>query len=161
MIDESTNQIKPEISGYYSEEVLPSGGSGYKLPKPQRREKGDIKKRRSRSKSQEDRVAEHYQRSGFPEAKRVFGSGAFKDRVMLGDVDPGEWILAECKQTRTGGLTIKQSWVKQIRKESSQLGRPWWALHAWIADDNSNFEKVVILDEEHFFDLISQLKGGS
>lgn len=153
------NESGLEIPGYDGEEIISSSGSGYKLPKPERRPKSDIKARRSRSKSQEDRVAVDYQRSGFPKAKRVFGSGAFKERVMLGDVDPGEWILAECKETRSGGLNIKREWVNQIRRESAAMNRPWWALHAWIADDTSNFEKVVILDEAHFFEILRRLRS--
>lgn len=152
------NEKEQEVlSGHDSREVESSSGDVYKWPKPQRRTKNDTKHRKERSKSQERGVARSYRESGFSSAKRVAGSGNIAG--LPGDVDPGSWFLGECKETRSGKLVVDPEWVEKIEAQSRQRGRPWWALHLWIADTTSNYRKVVVLDEGHFFQLIRRLKA--
>lgn len=148
------------------EEILPRHDSGeeqpssrelYKFPRPIRRPTNDTQHKKQRSKAQERGIARSYGIAGFKTAKRIPGSGAFQG--LKGDVDPGEWFLGECKQTRGGRLVIDPRWYDKIEYEARNLGRPWWAVHAWIGDETSNYRRVVILNEPHFFELIRQLKG--
>lgn len=113
---------------------------------------------RQASKSQEDRIAKEYQKAGFPKAHRVLGSGAFKKRVMVGDVDTEDLLLVEAKESRRGTLTIKPEWIDQVTREAKDKGRPWACLHAWVAKNNENFRKVVIVEESTWLDLLKQLK---
>lgn len=134
-----------------------SSSSDYKFPKPHRRPKNDTKHKRERSQDQERELSRSYRVAGFPQARRVPGSGALAG--LPADVDPGSWFLGEAKQTRQGRLTIDPEWVDKIRDQSARIGRPWWVLHAWVAGDNTNFRKLVILDEQHFFEIIKRLKA--
>lgn len=129
-----------------------------------RKVKNDPKSIRDRSKSQENRIAESYQKVGFPDAKRVFGSGAHKG--LPGDVDPGALLLVEAKETRAsksnpgGRLTIDPEWILKVRNFSQEKGyRGWYALHAWAAPDGGNYYKAVVIPEELWWEIIRVFKA--
>lgn len=153
-MNEEKKQVLPE---HGSGQEQPSGSELYKFPKPQRRPRNDPKARKQRSKDQERRIARSYGESGFKGARRIPGSGAFQG--LKGDIDPGSWFLGEAKQTRGGRLTIDPHWYDKIEHESRDRGRPWWVLHAWVGNETSNFRRVVVLSEDHFYELIKRLKA--
>jgi len=111
---------------------------------------------RSNSQNQERAIAESFKEIGFKNSRRQPGSGAFN--MILGDVDPGELLLAEAKQTRSGQLTIKHDWIVKIEAQAKQMNRPWWALHTWVAKGESNFRKSVVISEEFFFYILKRMK---
>lgn len=117
--------------------------------------KNDTRSRKNRSKNQERELARSARLAGFSTAKRVPGSGALAG--LPADVDYGEWFLGEAKETRTGRLTIDPEWIKKISNQARQVGRPWWVLHAWVGGETGPYNKVVIMDEKHFFGLMRQL----
>jgi hypothetical protein len=68
-------------------------------------------------------------------------------------------LLVEAKQTRTGQLIIKPDWLAQVRKQATNIGRRgYYALHAWVAKGDEHYHKVVIVDEDLWFAILSQLK---
>jgi hypothetical protein len=145
-----------ELPQHNSNQEQCSDSELYQFPKPKRRPRNDPKARKDRSKAQERGISGSYRSAGFTQSRRIPGSGAFEG--LKGDVDSGSWFLAECKQTRGGRLTIDPHWYDKIEREARDLGRPWWVLHAWVGNETSNYRRVVILDEDHFFQLIKRLK---
>lgn len=114
------------------------------------------KRLRNNSKAQEREIAKSYKEAGFEKARRVPGSGAFS--TLPGDIDPQELLLAEAKETRTGKLTLNPDWVDKIENQARQMGRPWWAVHLWVAEDQSRYRKNVVISEEFFFSLLRRIK---
>lgn len=150
-------QAEASLPGHESGQEQSSGSNLYKHPKPVKRQRiNDIKHRKERSKAQERELARSYRKSGLQEAKRIAGSGSWGE--VVADVDPGEWLLVEAKETRGGKLVINSEWVSKIAHQSRQMARPWWALHCWVGETTGPYEKVVILDEKHFFEIIKLLK---
>ena len=115
-----------------------------------------IKKLKARSRSQELRVAKDYREVGFHLSRKVPMSGSLADHK--GDVDPGELLLVECKETREGNLTITTDWLAKIQKEAFDKGRRWYGLHAWVAKDSGHFNKVVVVDEDLWFEVLTAYK---
>lgn len=119
--------------------------------------RGPIKALKNRSRAQELEIGKEYRAAGFKKARKVPFSGAITD--LKGDVDPGELFLAEAKLTRTGQLVIETKWLEKIRQEALDKGRNgWYALHAWIANGNEHYHKVVVVDEELFYKLLQGYK---
>lgn len=151
MTNEAIDQTEADLSRHQGVREL-AGLSDLRFPKPLRRPKNETKARKDRSKHQERELARCYERSGFAKAKRVPGSGALAG--LPADVDPGEWFLAEAKETRTGKLTLNPEWIRKIAAQAKQMGRPWWAVHCWVGQETGPYSKVVILDHDHFFELM-------
>ena len=117
-----------------------------------------IKALKNRSRDQELKIAKDYKEAGFPRAKRQTMSGALA--ILPGDVDPGELLLVEAKLTRQGQLVIKTDWLAQVRRQSEELGRRgYFALHAWVADENEHYNKVVVVDEDLWMQVLRQYKN--
>jgi hypothetical protein len=115
-----------------------------------------IKALKNRSRDQEMKVSKDYKEAGFPKSKRQTMSGAIS--YLPGDVDPGELLLVECKLTRAGQLVIKTDWLAQIQKQARDMGRHWYALHAWVAGESEHYNKVVIVDEGLWFKVLKDYK---
>lgn len=117
-----------------------------------------IKSLKNRSKDQEREVAKSYQKAGFPHARRIPMSGAIQH--WKGDVDPGELLLVECKQTRSGKLVIEPDWLAQVQKQSKDIGRAgFYALHGWVAKDTEQYHKIVVLPEELWLAILGEWMG--
>jgi hypothetical protein len=124
--------------------------------KKQAKKRVPIKALKNRSRDQELNIAKDYKKVGFLNARRVPMSGAIS--TMPADVDPGELLLVEAKLTRTGQLVIKTDWLAQVRRQAFDMGRRgYYALHAWVAKGDENYHKVVIVDEDLWFNILSQL----
>lgn len=105
-----------------------------------------IKSLKNRSQHQERVVAKAYVAAGFPKARRQAMSGAM--RILPGDVDPGQLLLVECKETRTGKMVIEPDWLEHVEQQSRDLGRAgFYALHGWVAKDSDNYKRVVVVSE--------------
>jgi hypothetical protein len=116
-----------------------------------------IKKLKNRSREQELAIGAKYREAGFKRARKVPMSGSID--TLKGDIDPGELFLAEAKLTRTGQLVIKTEWLKKIQKEAIDKGyRDWYALHAWVADGNEHYHKVVVVDEDLWYAVLRDYK---
>lgn len=113
------------------------------------------KQLRNNSKAQERAIANDYQTAGFTKARRVPGSGAFAS--LPADVDAGELLLLECKMTRTGRMIIDPAWLAKVEGQAKQMGRPFYALHAWVADKTHPFDKWVCIREDQFFEILRRL----
>ena len=149
-------QNETSLSGHEGSEVEPGSSDIYQFPKPVKRTRlNDIKHRKERSQTQERQLARSYRESGFEKAKRIAGSGSWGE--VIADVDPGEWLLVEAKETSTGKLTLNSDWIKKISYQAKKMGRRWWTVHCWIGEETGPYEKVVVLDEKHFFELMKLL----
>jgi hypothetical protein len=125
--------------------------------KKQAKKRVPIKALKNRSRDQELNIGKDYKKAGFLKARRVPMSGAIS--TMPADVDPGELLLVEAKLTRTGQLIIKTDWLAQVRRQSFNMGRRgYYALHAWVAQGDENYHKVVVVDEDLWFNILAQLK---
>jgi len=145
-----------EISEHSSDEEQPGGGELYKFPKV-RRPRNDPKARKDRSKAQERGIARSYRESGFQAARRIPGSGAFQG--LKGDVEVENYLLVECKETRTGRLVVEPAWFDKIEKEANQAGKRWWAVHGWVASSTSDYRKFVVVPEKTWLDIMGQIKA--
>ncbi|SRR5258708_34666346 len=155
--EESSDQISSSLSGHEGGSEFASPGDIYKHPKPIKRQRvNDIKHRKERSQAQERELARSYQRIGFPQARRVPGSGAIAS--LPGDVDVEDLLLVEAKESRRGTLTINPDWIGKIRYQARNAGKKWYCLHAWVAKETGNYEKVVVVGEDVWLNLIAQLK---
>lgn len=113
-----------------------------------------IKALKNRSEHQERLVAKGYVEAGFPKAKRQIMSGAIS--TLKGDVDPGQLLLVECKQTRTGRMIINPDWLEQVEKQSKDMGRAgFYALHSWVSKNMDNYKRVVVVSEPLWFAILS------
>lgn len=129
---------------------------GFRTEK-QAKKRVPIKALKNRSRDQELKIAKDYKEAGFPRARRQTMSGALS--IMPADVDPGELLLVEAKLTRAGSLVIKTDWLAQVRRQAQDLGRRgYFALHAWIADENEHYNKVVIVDEDLWLKVLKDYK---
>lgn len=117
-------------------------------------EKG-TKNYRNNSKAQERAIAKDYVKAGFPKAHRVPGSGAFVN--LPADVDTDSLLLLECKMTRTGKMTLQPAWLEKTEQQAKKMGRPFYALHAWVADKTHPFDKWICIREDYFFELLRRL----
>lgn len=125
--------------------------------KKQAKKRTPIKALKNRSRDQENKVADGYKSVGFRHAKRQAMSGALQ--VLPGDVDPGELLLVECKETRTGRMVIDPEWLAQVMRQSQNMGRSgWYALHSWVADGSKNYHKVVVVDEDLWYSVLGKFK---
>jgi hypothetical protein len=125
--------------------------------KKQARKGTPIKALKNRSRDQELKIGKDYKGAGFPHARRVPMSGAIS--TMPADVDPGELLLVECKQTRTGRMVIDPKWLAQVEKQSIDSGRAgYYALHAWVAAGDEHYHKVVVVDEKLWMQILKQFK---
>lgn len=112
---------------------------------------------KNNSKNQERAIAKDYVKAGFEKARRVPGSGAFAN--LPADVDPGELLLLEAKMTRTGRMIIDPEWLSKTERQAKEMGRPFYALHTWVADESHPFEKWVTIREDYFFELLRRLNA--
>lgn len=119
--------------------------------------KKDVKHSRARSQSQEYGVRDSYRKVGFQKTLKVPMSGGIA--TMKGDVSVEDFMLVECKESRQGNLLIKQAWVDKVAKEAKDAGKQWYALHAWIAEEEDNYRKVVIVPEKLWFEILEVLKS--
>ena len=149
-------QAQTSVPGHDSEEVVGSSEHVYLFPKPTRKPKlkNDTRARKQRSKHQERELARSYRLAGFPKAHRQDLSGSLRDKP--GDIDPGDYLLAEAKETRQGRLVLDPEWISKIRIQAKSLSRPWYALHAWVGREIGDYYTVAIVDEKHFFQLIKK-----
>lgn len=150
-------QDKTPLPGHESGEEFTSVSDIYQFPKPAKRQRiNDTKHIKNRSKTQERELARSYRSVGFEKAKRIAGSGAWGE--IVADVDPGEWFLVEAKETSKGNFTTKRDVIQKIAHQAKQMGRPWWVIHEWIGEASGPYEKVVVMSEKHFFELMNLLK---
>lgn len=120
--------------------------------------KKDIKHSKDRATAQEYAVRDEYREAGYTKARKVPGSGAYHDAALFSDVEVENLLLVECKETRTGKLTIDPEWVKKVEGEAKAMGKRWWAIHAWAAEGEAHYDKLVIVDQQTWMDLVKQLK---
>ena len=126
----------------------------------EKKTKTPIKSLKQRSEEQERRIAKGYKQAGFPRARRQWMSGAIA--TAKADVDPGELLLVEAKETRQGSLVIDPEWILKVRRESQDVGRQgFFALHAWVAKDNEHYYKVVIVEESLWLQILEGYKNAS
>lgn len=79
--------------------------------------------------------------------------------TMKGDVSVEDFMLVECKESRSGEVYVTQKWVDKIAKEAKDAGKQWYALHAWAAEGEDNYRKVVLLPEKLWFQILDVLKS--
>jgi Holliday junction resolvase len=119
--------------------------------------KKDPKHNRQRSKAQERSVEGEYKAIGY-KAHRVPGSGAFHEALLFADVDVENLLLVEAKETRTGKITIDPEWVGKVRAEAAAKGKRFWAIHAWVAEGEKHYDKLVIMDQDTWMTLLQERK---
>jgi hypothetical protein len=141
------------MPGYSKADQLANGRNRNKIDMI----KKDPKHNRQRSQAQERSVTDEYKDIGY-KARKVPGSGAFHDAMLLADVDVENLLLVEAKETRTGKMTIDPEWVGKVRAEAHALGKRFWAIHAWVAEGEKNYDKLVIMDQITWMTLLAERK---
>jgi Holliday junction resolvase len=127
----------------------------------EKKTKTPIKSLKQRSEEQERRIAKGYKKVGFTHAQRVPMSGAIA--TMKADVDPGELLLVEAKETSQGSLVIDPEWILKVQKESFDKGRRGFAaVHAWVSKkDVHRYYKVVVVEESLWFEILEGYKNAT
>lgn len=120
--------------------------------------KKDIKHSKDRATAQEYAVRDEYREAGYPKTRKVPGSGAYHQAILFSDVEVEDLLLVECKESRSGKLQIEPEWVSKVDGESKAMGKPWWAIHAWVAEGEKHYDKLVVVKQETWMDLMKQLK---
>jgi Holliday junction resolvase len=141
------------MPGYSKAEQLANGRNRNKIDMI----KKDPKHNRQRSKAQERSVEGEYKAVGY-KAHRVPGSGAFHEALLFADVDVENLLLVEAKETRTGKITIDPEWVEKVKAEAAALGKRFWAIHTWVAEEEANYKKLVIVEQDTWMTLLKERK---
>jgi Holliday junction resolvase len=119
--------------------------------------KKDVKHNKDRATAQEYAVRDEYREAGYLKTRKVPGSGAYHDAQLFSDVEVENLLLVECKESRTGKLQIEPEWVKKVSQEAKMMGKQWWAIHAWTAEGEQHYDKLVVVDQQTWMDLVKQL----
>jgi Holliday junction resolvase len=139
------------MPGYSKADQLANGRNRNKIDMI----KKDPKHNRQRSQAQERSITDTYKDIGY-KARRVPGSGAFHDAMLYADVDIDNLLLVEAKETRTGKITIDPEWVEKVKAEAQAIGKRFWAIHAWVAEAESNYKKLVIVEQDTWMTLLKE-----
>lgn len=119
--------------------------------------KKDVKHNKDRATAMEYAVRDEYREAGYLKTRKVPGSGAYHDAILFSDVEVEDLLLVECKESRTGKLQVEPEWVSKVEGESKAMGKPWYAIHAWVAEGEKHYDKLVVTKQETWMQLIKQL----